>query len=329
MNFRLLLFVARQAAIKNVRNMGKTIQRNPGRPTVLLIRLVLITAIAAGVAVLVGVVAMKMGNWPWLGSALVNRTSLLAVSVAIGSLAGLTLLAIFILRARPANEPRPGGQDGTALLEFALILPIALMLILLMVQSALLMAGNLCVHYSAFCAARAAIVVVPADYEEAGEPPNVVAGDDGKKMYSIKQAAVWALLPISSGSRDITADADADILAEGLVSILSSSVGEVPSWASNAERLARRLTYANQNTTVTLVGPEDDGIYGEHEDLKVTVNHTFYLGVPYAARIFSKFGGSGGSELVSLPGEYGIAIVAKSTLTNEGPQDFIDIDVLE
>ncbi len=310
--------------------MKQISQSNPGRRTLPVLRLVLISAVAVGAAALIAVVALNMGNWPWLGSAMVNRTSLLAGSVGLTSLGLLTVLGLFVLRARPEKARRPAGQDGTALLEFALVLPIALMLVLLMVQSALLMAGNLCVHYSAFCAARAAIVAVPADYTDAGEPPNVViAGDKNKKMLSIKQAAIWALLPISSGSSEISIDADATVLADGLVQFFSRSGGEVPAWASNTERLGRRLTYADQYTSVTLAGPTegDDGSYGEHEDLVVSVDHTYYLGVPYAARIFSKF--SGGRELDFGSGEYGMGIGATSRLTNEGVVDFINIDVIE
>ena len=308
--------------------MKQISQPNPGRRTSLVLRLALIASVAVGAAALIAVVALNMGSWPWLGSAMVNRTSMLAGLVSLTSLAGLTLLALFVLRARPEKARRPTGEDGTALLEFALVLPIALMLVLLMVQSALLMAGNLCVHYSAFCAVRAAIVVVPADYTDAGEPPNVVISG-GKKMLSIEQAALWALLPISSGSSEISIDADATVLADGLVQFFSRSGGDVPAWASNTDRLARRMTYADLYTSVTLAEPteEDDGSYGEREDLVVSVNHTYYLGVPYAARIFSKF--PGGSDLGFALGEYGMGIVATSRLTNEGAVDYIDIDVIE
>ncbi len=317
--------------------MKHTFQLNPRPKKLLAVRLALLSAVAAGVVTLIAVVAMNMSSWPWLESALVNRTSLLAGSVGLTSLAGLTLLAIIVMRSRPAKARRPAGEDGTALLEFALILPIALMLILLMIQSALLMAGNLCVHYSAFCAVRAAIVAVPADYTQAGEPPNVVIDDDdNKKMHSIRQAALWALLPISSGHSEITIDADANVLAQGLVQFFSVTGGRVPGWATNVDRLARRMTYADDYTTVTLAGPTGgEGVYGEHEDLVVAINHAFYLGVPYAAKIFSNFTGGGALDFGS--GEYGIDIGASGSdtggvtrrLTNEGAVDFIDIDVIE
>ena len=91
------------------------------------------------------------------------------VTHAIITVAAVALLATIcgilvhvgrlVRRARTAGAR--SGQDGVAMIEFALVLPVALILVLFMAQSALLMVGHLCVHYSAYCAARAAIVYVP------------------------------------------------------------------------------------------------------------------------------------------------------------------------
>ena len=99
-----------------------------------------------------------------------------------------------VLTVTTASPAASRGQDGAAIVEFVMVLPILLMIVLVMVQSSLLMAGNLCVHYSAYCAARGAIVYVPFDSPPT-EPPNAVLGSsiDSYKRMRIKQAAVWAL----------------------------------------------------------------------------------------------------------------------------------------
>ena len=49
------------------------------------------------------------------------------------------------------------AEGGTATLEFCMVIPIVLFLILLLVQSTLLMVGNQFVHYAAFAATRSAV----------------------------------------------------------------------------------------------------------------------------------------------------------------------------
>ena len=77
------------------------------------------------------------------------------------------------------SQRRPSGpSQGTATIEFALVMPIMLFLILLLAQTTFVMAGNLFVHYAAFAATRSAIVYIPADYGPE-EDPNVPAADAG------------------------------------------------------------------------------------------------------------------------------------------------------
>jgi hypothetical protein len=57
----------------------------------------------------------------------------------------------------------------------------------------------------------------------------------------------------------------------------------------------------------------------------VAVRHTFYLAVPYAARIFAMF--PGGVKLDFGDGEYGTVIPASCVLPNEGVQDYVDIEM--
>jgi len=55
------------------------------------------------------------------------------------------------------------GQDGLAVVEFVLLFPVALAIVLVMIQTAMMMAGNMLVHYSAFAAARSAMVIAPSE----------------------------------------------------------------------------------------------------------------------------------------------------------------------
>ena len=116
----------------------------------------------------------------------------LAVAVGVISAAGLAAICCVLWRAGQRNRRTANGQSGVAMLEFAMVLPIGLILVLLMIQSSLLMVGNLCVNYAAYCAARSAIVTVPLDLSNS-EPHNVVAfGGTTGKTERIRLAAVWA-----------------------------------------------------------------------------------------------------------------------------------------
>jgi len=249
-----------------------------------------------------------------------------AISAASAVLFGLIAAALWRMGAT-GRRSRRSSQAGSATVEFALVLPIALMLSLIMAQSSLLMGGHLCVNYAAYCAARSAIVSVPKHL--ANEPRNEVLNDaeNSRKMLIIKTAAVWAVLPISSSNTAIE-PADSTILQNGLNDLQGSYNLSIPAWID--ERLGRRLRYAEDYTDVELsrvgltlpaaLGLEGKRLFGEHEDIKVTVSHTFYLAVPYAAAIF---GAIDGRRLDIGGGEYGTVMQASCVLTNEGVDDVI------
>jgi len=88
--------------------------------------------------------------------------------------------------------------------------------------------------------------------------------------------------------------------------------------------LPRKLAYAREYTEVELEPPADDEQYAPAEDIRVKVQHTFYMAVPYANWVFSKL--QDGVELDFAPGQYGMKIYSHCRLTNEGEQDFVDIE---
>jgi hypothetical protein len=247
--------------------------------------------------------------------------------VVVGSLTAIAALAGLLLRAgrracRQAGR-RPDGEDGTAIIEFALVLPIALVIVLLMIQSSMLMGGYLCVNYASYCATRAAVTYIPAEVGD--EEPNVVADESdpeiSEKLSRMHQAAAWAVMPIGDGAYE-QASPYSDVLVEGLESLLARY--DRSSWPALRDRLGRKLAYAEQNTAVVLSPPSDGIRYAEHEDLTVTVRHNLYLSVPYAGLLLARLDSEHAVDFA--PGRYALWVEIPCTLTNEGVSDRIELE---
>ena len=221
---------------------------------------------------------------------------------------------------------------GVAVLEFALVFPIALTIVLIMVQTALLMTGNLLVNYAAYCAARSAVVWIPRELPD--EPRNVVVADDdaSDKFRRIRRAAVLAVMPAAT-SVPADPDREADGTWRRRLGQLLGERGPSARWLDGWP-MATALWYADGHTDVVLKDPAghvpndaDDGRldgafdngsfvtpYHKREDITVTVRHQLYLWVPYAGRIF-------GRELADWPGHYATRVSASHTLVNQGRYD--------
>ncbi len=223
---------------------------------------------------------------------------------------------------------------------------------LLMVQSSLLMGGYLCVNYAAFCSARSASVYIPANLSNASGqesqapdvegPNNVNVGNPGesRKIEHIRSAAVWAVMPISDGNYSQVASRG-DVLTDGLNEFFQENSQASPRWVGG-EYLAKKLAYAEQHTTVTLVSLDDAGqandiaeqatdgfyFYGEHEDIHVDITHDLYLAVPYANWLMWKLDGSKSSGDLG-EGRYALEVRVSCTLTNEGTSDKIETEEFE
>jgi len=300
-------------------------------------------AVVAAAAALGMAAGLCFGGGPgWFIRGLASRTSLVCLAVALACLAILVVTGRAMWRAGlPQRLHRKGAghadDRGTAMLEFAMVLPITLMLVLIMVQSTMLMTGNLCVHYAAYCAARTAIVAVPDGVRQPdarepvyGETPNFLeswrssAAEGGSdKSRRIWQAAIWAVLPVSCSSPQIP-QAEAGSLTAGLERFFSGYDMPTPWWADSV--LARKLRYAEDHTAIEVSSPAGGWTYAKNEDVTVTVEHVFYLSVPYASRVFARV--VGGQELSFGAGEYGTLIKVSCTLTNEGVQDYVERELL-
>jgi len=300
-------------------------QRHPGSgrsATRWLLGAIILTAAALGSLALARPwVAPPEGNW--LLRALTSPLSVTCGLIVLGCLGMLVVMGKVLWLAGMRRRGAPHGEQGAAMLEFVMAMPFALMIILVMIQSMLLMVGNIVVHYSAYCAARVAIVTIPDDYLPS-EPSNEMNdGLNSAKLQRIRRAAEWALMPVSSSSPNV-GEAEIIELSGGLDTLFSAYGEETPGWATTI--LARKMQYARDFTEVTVDPPERGrgAPYGEKEDIHVTVRHTLYLSVPYANTVFAEV--VGGVELPFGAGEYGTVVVADCSLTNEGAQDFLDIE---
>jgi Flp pilus assembly protein TadG len=264
-------------------------------------------------------------NWLW--QALTSPLSRLCLAIL---LVGTVLLilgvrALVRLRRRqpPAQRSLAGDQSGSAMMEFVLVFPIVLFLILLLTQTTLVMAGNLYVHYAAFTAARSAVVVIPADYSaQDGEPSNTITPAPNFAKYDrIRLAAVWALVPVSGKLAAGTPQADA--FANGLSQYFTAYNRPIPYWVSNV--LPDRVRYADANTTIRFMTttvqndppgvtftPVGEGVtteFGYKDPITVEVTHHLNLSIPGVRSIFSD-GRAGNISYKTISAQY--------TLTNEG-----------
>ncbi|MFP4354607.1 MAG: TadE/TadG family type IV pilus assembly protein [Phycisphaerae bacterium] len=282
----------------------------------------------AGVVLVVSLVAALVAWWGvadvggvWLWRALTSRIGLVAAAVALGCavLLGWVVSAMWQIGRRARSRRR--ADDGSVLVEFVLLLPIALSVSLGMLQSSLLMAGNVCVHYAAYAAARSAVVQVPR-YAGPSEMENEYTPDEmGGKFGRIHAAAVWPLVPISYGGTDQDTADDPELVGS-LIRFHDSWSPERPFWLD--DRILRKLDYARNHTFVELDPPGNGMIYQAGEDIRARLRHTYYLSVPYAGWFFSRILDDGVD--LDADGAYGLIIEAHCTLSNEGVQDWIEIE---
>jgi hypothetical protein len=216
-----------------------------------------------------------------------------------------------------------GGEEGTATIEFALVFPILLVLILLLCQVTLLMVGNLFVHYAASAATRAAIVQIPR--ETTDEARNMIAPHLGSsKFRAIKRAANAAVMPVC-GRADVSNDGygvDPVAYADALRQHFADGAGGQPAWVDTLAE--EKMRYANNETDIELLVYDETlpGLfqaqsetyeYGPRDPVTVRVTHRLNLAVPYVRLFFA----DGEHTTVTGPGGYAI-VEAQTTLTNQG-----------
>lgn len=275
----------------------------------------------------------------------------LAAAVAVAALQSL-------VRVHRGHQRVPllADQRATASLEFCLVLPMVMFMVLILAQTTLVMAGNMYVHYAAFAATRSAIVQLPLDYGGVDDGYNTISNDRGNpKLEVIRRAAAMALIPVSG--RAESGNIPASAIKDGVVSYYNGYGKPRPNWLSpttatsskfksySISSLEAAANYAEQNTDVyvmeTVVADDDQGVefwrleepktFGPKDPVTVQVSHRLYLAVPYVRWIFSDVLVNSGTYTTRYgataksfehdhesPQHTYRTITAQSTLTNEG-----------
>ncbi|MBI1373302.1 MAG: hypothetical protein GC159_11280 [Phycisphaera sp.] len=263
----------------------------------------------------------------WWGT-LTSPLSILCLVLMLVSLVAAAVLlraAVRVGKRRASGDSLAADTGGTATIEFALLMPILLFVILLLAQVTFLMAGNIFVHYSAFAAARAAIVQVPTEYPDS--PANEYDNTPGStKRDAIWRAAVFALVPASGdvGGGNPNGDISTSGFVSGLNEFYSAYGQPAPPWIT--AKMENRLAYAAEFTDIALFRPVaeegsevtfepmDGGKFDPKDPIRVVVYHRLNLPVPYVNQIFAD------GTHVDGRSRY-MNVAAHATLTNEGVLD--------
>ncbi|QDU35041.1 TadE-like protein [Poriferisphaera corsica] len=211
------------------------------------------------------------------------------------------------------------AERGTAAIEFVLVFPVLLVLVLLLVQLVFLLVGNLQVQYAAYAATRSAIVYIPTDLGENNEANKLITAHGFEKYDAIHQAAYLSLVSVSGESDSLAAHLEIDVeqYVQGVSEMYLIQDRPEPKWVETL--LAKRLRYAANHTDIRVTrmmnhwdlpytGMEpvyDSHLYGPRDPVGVVVKHKFNLSVPYVRALFSdgQLGeASGGGEYALLEG---------------------------
>lgn len=222
----------------------------------------------------------------------------------------------FAATKRVAGGASRANDEGTVIIEFALLFPIALLLFLVILQTALLYVGNFYVNFAAFRAARAAIVYAGIDAQPETATHTLVLGPEA--MRRMTNAAVFTCAGISGTS---TGGGSGAGISVAQADVWRQFIGRPLGWMGG--RIARRFDYAAAHTRVraiTMPRPDPDlsiwnaqhaDFYRYREPITVEVTHDFELAVPYAKAVLGGIaGGAGDYRYTELRAGY--------TLVNEG-----------
>lgn len=148
-------------------------------------------------------------------------------AVVAGALALRLWQAGFREGAAPTREPLTACERGTSVVEFTLVFPIMIQLLLLLVQFALLCNARLVIGQAAFNAARSAVVWLPAELDDRGHSVT-----NQERQVRIRRAAVMAVMPVAKRAELGTI---ASLQMESLRRSLLSA--EPPNWTDGRRSL--------------------------------------------------------------------------------------------
>jgi hypothetical protein len=191
-----------------------------------------------------------------------------------------------------------------------LIFPLFLLFLGMTIQLILMLNARLVVNYAAFVAGRSASVWIPRKTaEEAanqikveGQEPSsicligsVLGGASGgptEKLDRIRGAAALACAPVSPNyvsfcGRLIPGGTS---VSGPVIGWANSMTSQLPGVGQAAAGLGIRWLYARDYTRVWFNDTEDSRVmsFPEKGDVKVTVEHDFYMSVPFLGRFLGK-----------------------------------------
>ncbi len=219
---------------------------------------------------------------------------------AMGGISGILFYLISTISKRPTPallRSLHRDRRGQAMLEFAIVFPVQLFTMLAIAQMALMYNAKNVVLYSAFAAARSAIVWIPAETDSEW-PGEINLSDFSEKYRAIHTAAAIANVPISQRASWVIADLgsfgaaveDIVVFVDGILSYIPG-LSEVFDYADRFA-YAWALTYVWLGTTSNEAHdfePADwpffDTSFDDPDgDISVQVVHQFYLVIPLVNR---------------------------------------------
>jgi TadE-like protein len=211
------------------------------------------------------------------------------------------------------------GETGGLSEELVLAFPLFLFFLAMTVQVILILNARLMVNYAAFAAGRSASVWIasrtaseasntiripgkPSD-DSPPDPASAIdvsgmtqspSGSEMEKYYRIYGAAALACAPISPNYFSFLTEIVPGYgsLYAPLSSLAASLVGRLPGVPQTILKLTPRWIYARKFTTVFFRDDPNARLYtfGPNEDIKITVQHKFHLGVPWVGGVLAAGG---------------------------------------
>lgn len=215
----------------------------------------------------------------------------LAVGLVLSLVACRMTIALVRTHGDLKQLTKENNQEGATAVEFILVFPLLLIMLLTILQVALIVQARFVVNYAAFCAARSAIVTIPARVKSRGafEDHNVISTNnpESPKMRIIQRSAALPCVGISP------------LWSAGLVARTQSAFNpraQVPLavlalFAPGSDyfwQLQSRAPYAYDQRNTSVGVSSRSGGFKDHSEVTVQVTHRYYLTVPFADRLLGR-----------------------------------------
>jgi hypothetical protein len=268
-------------------------------------------------------------TYRWFGGHIAHSIGLEVIAI---------LLCMYILYRGSASLLRAmrgalrcGGERGAVVLQFVLLLPLLLCVMLTTFQLALVVHAKFVVNYAAFCAVRSAIVIVPTAIVSRPtgkrERANVVnfKDPDSPKLHIVRRAAALACVGISPPwSLKTWIDTGTPLNWTGFAPLTTMSAvfdTYTPKIDPGLEFMKRQsYAFSADNTKIKLQiepyrqNPKNGPSYSL---ITAEVTYRYYLTVPFGNLLLGKRYIDFGFFNRFIPGTYYIAIRERYTLPSE------------